>query len=576
MTDIDNDKTDLVEDEVNDIDELIDAKIIDDATNENGNLDDTDTSDDATNEMAEVDSIEVADDGNHEFAEHDGAEAIDDESGELVEDDVTELDGTEAIDAELIKPIEYDHAEIVEDEATLRRELSNSEKVLDELEDALGNAAAELEELAGRKQQFLVLDQVCRSVELLDDIGAAHLFWEDRNSAPPEQLERAQAVIDEYGESIVRAEAVHLSLVEKIGAQNQSLDALHYELTDVIEREENRRAEWLVERDSEALPVHVQVMPWARGYEEDQRFRKSLASSLVGVALLVLLIGSIAIPIAEREAIEELPERMAKLVRERLPPPPPPEPAPIEEPQIEDDIPEPEPEPVLAEEELPVDIVPESVEEPTVAAAEPDTKEQVKSKGILAFRDSFASSANLRPTAELGAQARVRSAGENTVGRTQRAMVTTNAPGSSGGINLADISRDVGGGGGQGMGGVEVSRVSSSIGGGGNSDRPLAGGMSAGRTDEEIQIVFDRYKASLYRLYNRELRKNPTLRGQIILKLTIEPDGSVSFCIEQASDMKAPALSQQVVDRVSAFDFGAKEDIGSVTIIYPIDFLPAA
>ncbi|RLA28575.1 MAG: energy transducer TonB, partial [Gammaproteobacteria bacterium] len=222
------------------------------------------------------------------------------------------------------------------------------------------------------------------------------------------------------------------------------------------------------------------------------------------------------------------------------------------------------------------DLVPESVEEPAVAAAEPDTKEQVKTKGILAFRESFANRASLRPTAGLGSQARVRSAGENTVGRTQRAMVSTNAPGSSGGINLADISRDVGGGGGQGMGGVEISRVASSIGGGGNSDRPLAGGMFAGRTDEEIQIVFDRYKASLYRLYNRELRKNPTLRGQVVLKLTIEPDGSVSFCIVQTSDMDAPALSQQVVDRVSMFDFGAKEDIVAVTIIYPIDFLPAA
>jgi len=269
-----------------------------------------------------------------------------------------------------------------------------------------------------------------------------------------------------------------------------------------------------------------------------------------------------------------LPERVARLVREQLPPPPPP--APVEVPQVEEDLAEPEPEPELADVEPPPDLVPESVEEAAVAAAEPDTKEQVKSKGILAFRESFASSASLRPTADLGAQARVRSAGADTVGRTQRAMVTTNAPGSSGGINLAAISRDVGGGGGQGMGGVELSRVASSIGSGGNADRPLAGGMSAGRTDEEIQIVFDRYKASLYRLYNRELRKNPTLRGQVVLQLTIEPDGTVSFCILQSSDMDAPALSQQVVDRVSAFDFGAKEDIVAVTIIYPIDFLPAA
>ena len=140
------------------------------------------------------------------------------------------------------------------------------------------------------------------------------------------------------------------------------------------------------------------------------------------------------------------------------------------------------------------------------------------------------------------------------------------APGSSGGINLADISRDVGGGGGQGMGGVQISRVASSIGGGGTADRPLAGGAVAGRTDEEIQIVFDRYKAALYRLYNRELRKNPTLRGQIVLRLTIEPDGSVSFCVLQSSDMEAPALAEQVIDRVNTFDFGAKEDIAAVTI----------
>ena len=467
--------------------------------------------------------------------------------------------------------------DLIDDELELRQKLADSEKTLDELEDALAGVEAQLEELTGRKQQFIVLGQVCSSLELLDDVGAAHLFWEDRDCAPPEQMERARAVIDEYNESIVRADDERLALIGKISAQNLTLDSLHYELTEVIEQEEMRRAEWLVERDSDELPAHVQVMPWSRGYEEDLRFRKSLATSLLASALLVMLIGSIAIPIVERQAMDQLPERVAKLVREQLPPPPPPA-APIEEPQIDDQIPEPEPEPepVLAEEEPSPDLVPESVEEPSVAAAAPDTKEQVKSKGILAFRDSFASSANLRPSAELGAQARLRSAGDDTIGRTQRAMVTTNATGSSGGINLADISRDVGGGGGQGMGGVEISRVASSIGNGGNSDRPLAGGMSAGRTDEEIQIVFDRYKASLYRLYNRELRKNPTLRGQIILKLTIEPDGSVSFCIEQSSDMEAPALSQQVVERVSTFDFGAKEDIVPVTIIYPIDFLPAA
>jgi len=287
--------------------------------------------------------------------------------------------------------------------------------------------------------------------------------------------------------------------------------------------------------------------------------------------VLAILVGTIAIPIMEREQLIAVPERIAKLVQQnRIQPQPEPEPI------FKEELPEPEPEKLA--EELPEEVVPEAASEPAVADnAKVDTKEQVKSKGILAFRESFASRANLRPTAQLGSQARLSNAGEDAIGRPQRAMVTSNAPGSSGGINLASISRDVGGGG-QGLDGVQVSRVSSSIGtgGGGTSNRPRSGGVFAGRTDEEIQIVFDRYKSSLYRLYNRELRKNPTLRGQIILKLTIEPDGSVSFCVMQSSDMGAPMLAEQVVERVIGFDFGAKEDIVAVTIIYPIDFLPAA
>jgi hypothetical protein len=162
-------------------------------------------------------------------------------------------------------------------------------------------------------------------------------------------------------------------------------------------------------------------------------------------------------------------------------------------------------------------------------------------------------------------------------------MVTTQAPGSSGGINLGSFSRDVtagGDGGGGGMAGVATTRVESSIGPGGGGGRLAGGGgggggAQAGRTDEEIQIVFDRYKASLYRLYNRELRNDPTLRGQMVLHLTIEPDGTVSMCELRSTDMNAPVLVEQVLARVRTFDFGAK-DVAAITIIYPIDFLPAA
>ncbi len=61
----------------------------------------------------------------------------------------------------------------------------------------------------------------------------------------------------------------------------------------------------------------------------------------------------------------------------------------------------------------------------------------------------------------------------------------------------------------------------------------------------------------------------------MVLRLTIEPDGSVSMCALQSTDMDAPDLATQVVGRVRTINFGSK-DVPAVTIVYPIDFLPAA
>ena len=217
--------------------------------------------------------------------------------------------------------------------------------------------------------------------------------------------------------------------------------------------------------------------------------------------------------------------------------------------------------------------------------AEAPPQQKVGNAGILAFQDKFASLAQDKVAPRLGADARY-SAADDVGQPSSRSMLTTNTPGSSGGINVASLSRSVGGGGGGGgwrrrrrrrMPGVQVGRATSPIAAIGGGDRPLAhGGPGPSRTDEEIQIVFDRYKASFYRLYNRELRNDPTLQGQMVLRLTIEPDGSVSMCALQSTDMNAPDLAAQVVSRVQTINFGAKEGVQAVTIVYPIDFLPAA
>src|SRR6266550_3531681 len=139
-----------------------------------------------------------------------------------------------------------------------------------------------------------------------------------------------------------------------------------------------------------------------------------------------------------------------------------------------------------------------------------EAKSKVGNAGILALKDKIASLAQDTVVVPLGADARHIAADD--VGRpSARSLLTSNTPGSSGGINVASLSRSVGGGGGGGgggvggrgtgadgggaggIGGVGVGRAVSSITPITGADRPKArGGPGPARTDEEIQIVFDR------------------------------------------------------------------------------------
>lgn len=464
------------------------------------------------------------------------------------------------------------------EEQELRERIGQAREKLAGLEGELAAVDGELESRSAERLRYELLEQACGSLEELERLGASALFW----GASPDAAGAADRVRDarrrseRFASELAGIENRRRAIVEQVEAAQEGLGWLGEDLRDALEEEESRKAEWVIEREERVLPYRPQVMPWMRGLEEDGRFRRSLATAL-SVALLVGFVFQLVdLPIPEREELTEVPERVAQLIEER-------EivqaPEPVIEELVPEEKPEPdEPEPLVAEEAPPeAEPAAEPSAEPAPEAQAASAKEQVRTKGILAFRESFASLAASAPSARLGSQASLSNAGEAAVGRPERAMVTTAGPGSSGGINLGDISRDIGGGGGGGqIAGVRVTQVESSIGGAGGGDRPLSGGASAGRTDEEIQIVFDRYKAALYRLYNRELRRDPTLRGQLVIRLTIEPDGTVSLCELQASDMDAPTLAQQVVERIRGFDFGAKEGIVAMTIIYPIDFLPAA
>lgn len=452
----------------------------------------------------------------------------------------------------------------------LAAELAQARAVLDALAVDLRAVDDELADLAGEREQHRIAVDVCASLDKLSALGGVALFWGDSvdASASADHVRRVRARVDLFAERIGAIEQRRAGVIDRINQQQGHAAFMEDILFEALEEEERLKQEWIVEREISKLPSYKAAMPWTHGDEDDKRFRKSVSTALLLCLVFVIVLPFIALPVRITKPEVEVPERIVKLLIESRPQPP----TPARE------LPKPKPEEQKLAEQKPKEVrknapkLEEKVPEPTSGEGP-----KVADQGILAFRDKLASAQQDEALARLGSKAQIDNTGD--AGPVQRAMLTTNAPGSSGGINLASLSRGVGGTGGQGgMARVAVTRVSSGLGGIGKpgADRPLSGdNVGPSRTDEEIQIVFDRYKSSLYRLYNKELRKDPTLRGQMVLKLTIEPDGSVSMCALQASDMNAPELSAQVVERVKTINFGAKE-VPAITILYPIDFLPAA
>ena len=105
-------------------------------------------------------------------------------------------------------------------------------------------------------------------------------------------------------------------------------------------------------------------------------------------------------------------------------------------------------------------------------------------------------------------------------------------------------------------------------------DAPPSSTGKAGRSREEIEMVFDQNKGAIYALYNRALRANPALQGKLVLKLTIEPSGQVSAVEVVSSELGDEELEKKLVQRIRMFTFLSK-DVPPVTTTKPIDFFPA-
>ena len=441
----------------------------------------------------------------------------------------------------------------------VNRKLDEAYDELVNIEDQQKRIEEELKHALAERNRYSLLSEISDHLDQLYKLGGASLFWGENFDVEKarQHTARLRAKIANYDNQVRDLQTRHTTVESDAQSLAARVNILNDESVLLQEVAEEVRYEFVIEREMTPLPYRPMVMPWNHEGEDDKRFKRILLICLLLSVLLGYLIPLWTIPIPDRIEPIKIPERMAQLMLENKPPPPPP-PPPVEK------------KPEEKTKEKPK----EKAEEPVVEKAQVARK-KAESAGLMAFKKNFSELMNTSPDQKLGAQASISSLGK-TAKQATRSLVTSQAGTSSGGINTAALSRDVGGAG-TGMKGVAFERVESAIGTDfAGEERPLSGGPGPSRTDEEIQIVFDRYKAALYRIYNRELRTNPTLQGKMVLRLTIEPDGNVSACKLDSSDMSWPALESQIVERVLKFNFGVKEGVPAITILYPIDFLPAS
>lgn len=425
--------------------------------------------------------------------------------------------------------------------------ISEAEQKCHKVSEKLSKIEHDLQTASAQISAYESLSIVGDKLNELHELGASELFWQDKYANEAEFLEHVKELQSKakiYNDEVDIVRNKRDELESNLKELTYEVIFLKDELDIQKYNESESKNDFVINRDYQPNPYRAVVMPWNNKGEDEKRFKKYVLVALLYSILFALIIPGWQLPLPDEDEVVKVPERIAKFIKKKQP-----KPKPKKQSQIADK------------------------KKPSKEETKKARKKAEKS-GLLAFKNNFADLMDDANEAKLGANAKLSKQG-STAKSTARSLVLAQAQTGSGGIKTSSLSRDVGRPGGS-IGSVKFSRVTSAIGTGAEDDRRLSSGPGPSRTDEEIQIVFDRYKAALYRIYNRELRKNPTLQGKMVLRITILPNGKVSKCKVESTDLDSALLSSKIVERVKRFNFGAKKNVPTVTILYPIDFLPAS
>ena len=263
---------------------------------------------------------------------------------------------------------------------------------------------AQLDSLATERKQHRLLQDACGALEELRAVGGAGLFWGDGAPADKseEHIRRVRDRVDVFQKRVAEIEDSRRALIEEITQQEEHTDLLEDDVFEALDEEEQRKHEWIVEREIDAIRACESAKPWTRAAEDDRRFRKSVAAALLLSLLFALIIPLIDLPLSELQETAEVPERVVTMMMEQHVLPPPPE--------------EVRPQPEKLAEQKPVE-----KPEPPKQATKPEEQKPEPSEapapeqGILAFREKLAALKEVPILDRLGSRARINNSDQSSV-----------------------------------------------------------------------------------------------------------------------------------------------------------------
>jgi len=301
------------------------------------------------------------------------------------------------------------------------------------------------------------------------------------------------------------------------------------------------------------------VLPWHGQPVEDRRFRRILRILLLISLIFIIIVSLTPRPVVDRQEVETIPPRLAKMILERkkIPPPPPK----VEKPKEKEKV-------------------KEKPKEKKKAEKKPDKKKPLKKvqkqarkvakKEIAQFSSILAELSDMKP---LPTNKKPLSSSGKKAAQVQREMITSRATQSSGGVSSGRASHTSSSK--QSLSNVGTTRIASSLSSvTAATTAAAATEKSDRRSREQINRVFDQNKGALYALYNRALRKNPSLAGEVNVKIKISPDGIVISCKVTSSDIDDKELLRKLTARIKLFNFGSADvKPWEDTVVW--DFIPS-